>query len=86
MESLADLFGRYRTLTPKGKPLDERAELIRYFSEEFKREPRVVGVRLAHYKLDELYGLQSAYKDRLQRNGRDTARKYFWWVTKTKRA
>lgn len=82
MESIADLFGRKRTLTPKGA-LNERAELIKYFSEEMKREPKVTGIRLGHYTLDQLYALQSAYKDRLHRNGKETAIKYLWAVSRT---
>ena len=83
MESIADLFGRFRTLLPKGKVLNERAELVKYFSEEMKREPKVTGIRLGHYTLDQLYALQSAYKDRLHRNGKETAIKYLWAVSRT---
>lgn len=42
-----------------------------------------MGIRLAHYSIDQLYALQSAYKDRLTRSGRSTADKYFWYITKT---
>lgn len=83
MESLADFFGTYRLVKPGGKVLDERATLIKYFCDELKREPKVVGIRLAHYTLDQLYGLQSSYKDRLSRNGEETARKYWWAITRT---
>jgi len=82
MEHISDLFGRKRTITPKGA-MNERAELIKYFSEEMNREPKVVGIRLGHYKLDQLYALQSAFKDRLKRNGRETAMKYVWAITRT---
>jgi hypothetical protein len=40
-------------------------------------------MRLAHYNIDDLYALKSAYTDRLNRDGRLTARKYFYWMTKT---
>lgn len=83
MESIADIFGRRRTIV-RGKPLSERAELVRYFSEKLDRSPKHIGIRLSHYTLSDLYALQSAYKDRLERNGITTAQKYFWWITKTK--
>lgn len=83
MESIGDLFGRIRTLLPKGKVMNERAELISYFSEALKRPPQYIGVRLAHYSIDDLYGLKSAYSDRLKRNGKVQADKYWWFITKT---
>lgn len=83
MESIGDLFGRMRTALPKGKVLNERAELIAYFSKQLEREARVVAVRLGHYSLSDLYALQSAFKDRLNRNGKETARKYWWAITRT---
>ena len=83
MESIADLFGRFRTLLPKGKVLNERAELVKYFSEALKRPPQYIGVRLGHYTLSDLYGLKSAYSDRLVRNGKVQADKYWWYITKT---
>jgi hypothetical protein len=83
MESIADLFGRFRTLLPKGKVLNERAELINFFVKATGRTPQRVGVRLAHYTLSDLYALKSAYSDRLARNGAAAANKYWWWCTKT---
>lgn len=80
---LSDLFGRQRTLLPKGKILDERAELISYFTSELGKESKVIGIRLAHYSLSDLYALKSAYNDRLHRNGKEAAQKYFYWVSKT---
>lgn len=83
MESIGDLFGRMRTALPKGKTLNERAELVQYFSEALNRPAKVVGIRLAHYTLEQLYGLKSAFKDRLQRNGKEAATKYLWAVSRT---
>lgn len=83
MESIADLFGRLRTSLPKGRVLDERAELIKFFVEQTGKKPMQTGVRLAHYSISELYALKSAYTDRLNRNGKETADKYYWWITKT---
>lgn len=78
----ADLFGNYRII--KGdRVLDERATLIKYFVDEIKRPPQFIGVRLSHYTLDQLYALQSSYKDRLNRNNRETADKWWWFTTKT---
>ena len=84
MEHISDLFGRERVFKG-GKPLSERASLVEYFSGEFSRDPKVVAIRLSHYTLSDLYGLQSAYKDRLNRNGREAAIKYLWVVTRTTR-
>lgn len=81
-QAVSDLFGQYRLMKPEGKVLSERATLIKYFSDEVKREPRVIGVRLAHYTVDQLYALQSSYKDRVTRNGKETANKYFWWISR----
>ena len=83
-QAASDLFGQYRLLKKEGRALDERSTLIKYFCDELKREPRVVGIRLGHYNISQLYSLQSAYKDRLTRNGAETARKYWWAVTKTR--
>lgn len=84
MDSFADLWGRIRTALPKGRVLDERSELIKYFSQKLERPAKFIGVRLAHYSLSDLYALKSSFNDRLQRDGKETARKYWWWVTKTK--
>lgn len=79
--SIADLFGRHHALRG-GKVLNERATLIGFFSTEMTRPAPQIGVRLAHYSLDDLYGLQSAFKDRLHRDGKEQAQKYFWWMTR----
>lgn len=91
MESIADIFGRMRTIFPKGKVLDERAELVKYFEGEINKSrgtrgnlsSKFFGTRLSHYSLSELYALQSGYKDRLKRDGRETADKYWWAITRT---
>ncbi len=86
---ITDLFGNHRTLRADSRgprPLDERATLIAYFSKEIDRPAKLIGIRLAHYDLRMLYALQSAFKDRLNRNDRETARKYFWFITKTAKA
>lgn len=77
-----DLFGNYRLVTEK-KPLDERATLIAYFVEQFHREPKVLGIRLSHCSLSDLYAIKSMFDDRLKRNGQDAAEKWFWWSTRT---
>lgn len=84
MESLTDLLGNYRVMKPGGKIVDERSTLIGYFVEEIKRPAKMIGIRLQHYSLDQLYGLQASYKDRLRRDGQVTAHKYWWAVTRTK--
>lgn len=79
---IGDLFGNYRLAKP-GKVLDERAGLIGYFAEELEAAPKRLGIRLAHYTISDLYALRSAFNDRLNRNGKLAARKYFYWITKT---
>lgn len=83
MESIADLFGRLRTALPKGRVLDERAELIKWFSTKMERKPQQIGVRLAHLTLSDLYYLQSDYKDIQRRRGTVAAVKMLWAVTRT---
>jgi hypothetical protein len=85
MESMADLFGRWRPLTAKGAVLSERASLVAYFEKEIQRAAKIIGVRLGHYSLSELYALRSQYKDRLDRDGKTAARKYWWAITRTTR-
>ncbi len=85
MELSRDLFGIERFMTPKG-PTSERATLVQYFSEQIERPVKMVGIRLSHYSLDHLYALKSAYTDRLKRNGKDTAQKYWWWSTRTQKS
>ena len=80
-----DLFGIERFITPKGKPMSERAGLIKYFVEELGKEPKVVGIRLAHYSLQDLYYLKSSVSDIVRRNGMTAGSKYFWWATRTEK-
>ena len=83
-ESMTDLLGRVRYLSPKrGRPLDERAGLVKYFADTFKKDGKVLALRLAHLKLPDLYYLQSGVKDRLNRQDLETARKWFYFSTKT---
>ena len=90
---IKDLFGNLRWFKPhatESRPLSERAALIRFFEQQnfthkdgTKLTARELGVRLAHYNLYELYGLKSSYSDRLTRNGKEAARKYWWYITET---
>lgn len=83
-----DLFGIERFLSSKkeGKAISERAGLVKYFSESMGRPAQFVGVRMAHLSLDQLYGLQSAHKDRVNRNGDVAAARYWWFITRTTKA
>lgn len=88
--SMQDLFGRYRLVNPKGRPMSERATIIQFFVDQsFKwkngklLDGKDMSIRLAHYKIDQLYALKSAYSDRLTRNGSVAAAKYFWFTTET---
>lgn len=69
-----------RVSVPK---IGERASLIKFFSDQVEKSPKIVGIRLSHYSMDQLYALKSSYSDRLNRNGRVAARKYFFWQSKT---
>lgn len=82
---IKDLFSRDHLLK-NDTPLSERATLIAYFSKEIGRPAKFIAIRLAHYTLDDLYGLKSMYKDRLQRNERATADKFWWAITRTQKA
>lgn len=83
MDSIADLFGRQRTALPQGKVLNERAELVKWFSTKMQRKPQQIAVRLAHLTLSDLYYLQSDYKDIQRRRGTEAAVKMIWAVTRT---
>lgn len=80
-----DLFGidRYLSSKKEGIAISERAGLIKYFSDKIERPAQFIGVRMAHYSLDQLYALQSVFKDRFERNGKDAAHKFWWFCTKT---
>lgn len=80
--SISDLFGNHKLLK-QGKPVSERATLIGFFADTVQKPARIIGIRLAHYSLDDLYALQSCVKDRIVRNSQETAEKYFWAVTRT---
>ncbi len=81
--SASDLFGRMRIIKKEGKVESERASLIRYFTTVMEKAPQVVGVRLAHYSLKDLYYLQSDHKDRARRDAL-AAKKWLWVITRTK--
>lgn len=86
IKEIKDLFGKYRVMSKNsGRVEDERTTLIRYFVENLKKEPKVVAIRLSHYTLDMLYGLKSMYKERLNNNGKETADKWIWWMSRTKK-
>ena len=80
---IADLgFKRYAQ-TERVKKTSERAEAIRFFVETFKLNPKRLAPKLAHIQTRDLYPLQSGVKDRLQRQNKETARKWFYWSIKT---
>lgn len=88
--SMQDLFGRYRLVNPKGRPMSERATIIQFFVDQgftwkngLALYAKDMSIRLAHYKLDDLYALKSCYTDRFNRNGSVAAAKYFWFTTDT---
>lgn len=84
MESLTDLFGRYRLIKATGKPLDERATIIKWFADTFKKDGKVLALRLSYIKdIGDLYALKSQVSDRLTRDGLVAARKYFYWATES---
>ena len=88
--SMMDLLGNFRLVKSGGIPMSERATVIHFFEQQnfthkdgTKLTARELGVRLAHYDLSSLYALKSAYNDRLERNGKTAALKYWWYITKT---
>lgn len=86
MESFADLWGKTRTILPKGRVLDERAELVKWFCNKMEREARQIGPRLAHLSVEHLYTIQSEYKDIVNRRGYVPGVKYLWAITRTELA
>lgn len=64
MSSITDLFGRRVPVGKNGKPLSERAELLRYFVERAedrkgKMAPGRVGFMLSHCSKSDLYAFKS---------------------------
>lgn len=78
------------------KRTSERSELVRFFLEKINESRAVDGyppltgrfaaIRMAHYTLDQLYGLRSGFSDRLSRNDLTTATKWWWFTTTTIKA
>lgn len=90
--SAQDLFGKYRLIKQGGNPINERAALIGYFTDfDFtgkngkSLDAQVIGVHLAHFSLDQLYALQAGFKDRIKTHGTVTARKWWWYASRTKK-
>lgn len=83
MNTLFDLLQDYKL--PEKSRKTERGELLKFFSQEVQRPIRLIGIRLSHYSIQDLYGLKSAYTDRLGRDGRDAANKNWWWTTRTEK-
>ncbi len=88
MESIQDLFGIERYTLKTGRPMDERASLIKFFLDKVNQNghrfsPSRMGARLAHFSLDQLYALKSSWNDREGRDGYERAIKFWWWTTKT---
>lgn len=61
---------------------NERGELIKHFSLKVDRPIKLIGIRLAHYDTSQLYALRSTFNDRERTHGIETARKYFWWISR----
>lgn len=74
--SASDLFGNYRLIKQGGKPLNERATLLKYFHERAKDryglpfDISYIGMLLAHLKdVRDLYYLKSICEDSVRRGG-----------------
>lgn len=59
--------------------------LVGFFSDELQRAPKIIGIRLGHYSVNQMYALQSAFKDRQVRDGQEAAEKYWWFTTRTQK-
>lgn len=88
MKSLAqlDIFNRERTIGKKGTPMNERADLIKYFHDrarnrEGKQYPvAFIGMKLAHLDLNALYYMKSVLESETKRGA--TWGKVFWGMLK----
>lgn len=88
MEHVRNLFGKKAAL-PKRKRPSERAELLEFFIPYLKEEwdEKKYGKltfsrlnwKLQNLKNPDLYYLKSGFIDRLRRNNRNTAVRWFWW-------
>lgn len=84
--SAQDLFGNVRIFKPQGKVESERSSVLRFFVDKTGRDAKYIAIRTAHFSLEQLYYLQSAWKDREHRDGVETARKHFYYMIKTQKA
>lgn len=88
--SMTDLFGNF-VLPQVIKGTSERGNIIGYFmtqgfvgAKDRVLETKNVASLLSHFTVSQLYALKSAYEDRLKRNGKESARKYWWYAVRTK--
>lgn len=80
-----DLFNIERFIKPhatNSKVLNERSGAIKYFVDTFNLNPKRLAPKLAHLDISMLYALQSQVKDRINRQSKETARKYFYYSIK----
>lgn len=80
---ISTLFNEERVMKPKGKIESERASLIRFFVKKTNQVPKVLAIKVSHYNLDQLYALQSGFKDRESHQDLVTACKWFNWMIRT---
>lgn len=87
---IGSLFAKYDL--SKKKPLNERAELVRYFFEHAKKgwlatrplKPAYIASRLAHLSIFDLHAFKSQCEDRARRGY--PWGKYFWGSLKVKKS
>lgn len=88
MEHITNLFGQKFSLTKKGMPQSERAELIKYFVDHARDKNNkpfkasFIGYKLSHLKLEDLYSFKSMLVDRSRTQVNFNWNKTFWGMLK----
>ncbi len=83
-----NIFSKYNIEQFKKK--NERAELVKFFVENLydkNKKPfpvKRIAITLSHIPTKDLYFMQSVFKDTQNRNGNESANKWFWWSLKVK--
>lgn len=66
------------------KKTTPRNSIIDFFALKIERSKKIIAIRISHYKDSDLFYIKSVFNDIENRKGIVSARKYFWWQTKTK--
>ena len=85
MKSLFELLEQRKEVKIKS----ERAELIKFFVDNLRNKKdekfpaKMIAIKLSHIPTKDLYYMISVFKDKVNRDGLQSANKWFWWSIKS---